>query len=94
MKQFACRTDISQPVATMLASAVAVPGPMICYVPFLSKSSPLRIIEGKDDTTKFYTGLASFKLFQHILSVMYDCTIHTFQLNVSFQVHWSAVDEV
>ena len=46
-----CRNDISQPVVTMLTSAVAVPGPMICYVPFLSKSSPLRIIEGKDDAT-------------------------------------------
>ena len=52
----------------MQMSAVAVPGPNICYVPFLSKSSPLRIIEDKDDATKLYTGLDSFKLFQHSLA--------------------------
>ena len=61
----------------MQTSAVAVPGPMICYVPFLFKSSPLRIIEGKDDATKFYTGLDSFKLFQHILALENACPLRT-----------------
>ena len=62
----------------MQTSPVAVPGPMICYVPFLSKSSLARIIEGKYDATKFYTGLASFKLFLHILAFMENvCPLRT-----------------
>ena len=36
-----CSTDISKPVVTMQTSAIAVPGPMICYVTFLSRSFPI-----------------------------------------------------
>ena len=41
-------------------------------------SSQLRIIEGKDDATKFYTGLNSFKLFQHVLAFVENaCPLRT-----------------
>ena len=64
----ACRTDISQPVATMQTSAVAVPRPMVCYVPFLYKSSSLRIIEARmmqQSFTQVLIHLRYFSIFWH-----------------------------
>ena len=60
--------DNLQTGATGQTSIIAVP--MVCYLPIRLKSSPAKSIEGSDDATKYYTGLESWKLFEHILSFM------------------------
>ena len=55
-------------------SIQAVPVPVVCYVPVTSVPSKsqfgVAIIEGNNEATKFYTGLATWKLFQYLLSFL------------------------
>ena len=58
-------------------TAVHVPVPVVCYVPLCSAPSKncrfrISIIEGNNETTKFYTGLGSWKFFQSIPLGIFD----------------------
>ena len=59
-----------QPDGHVGTQTALIPVPMVCYVPLRCTSSAVSIIEGNDEATKFYTGLASWKLFQHILTFL------------------------
>ena len=53
-------------------SSVQVPVPTVCYVPvpISSKTNCCDLIRNNDDATKFYTGLNSWGLFEHLASFL------------------------
>ena len=73
--QVGMQTDASESVQVHTVP-VPVRIPSICYVPFQSqnKSKPYgtNIIQENDEATKFYTGLASWALFQFLLGFLVD----------------------
>ena len=53
-------------------SSIQVPVPTVCYVPvpISSKTNCCDLIRNNDDATKFYTGLNSWGLFEHLASFL------------------------
>ena len=79
-----CETQTGQPetkeAATQASSLPSMPTPLtpaICYVPVESRAKSTvftsELLSGNDDGLKFYTGLPSWKVFNHLVSFLSAC---------------------